>query len=84
MFIKGLLVFSRTSQRLAWCIYSYDCLKRHYEKISAIEIKFTKERIEYLKNAVTFFNKLNVIGPSSGLSNKILKIFVAQGAAKLP
>ena len=84
MFIKGLLVFSRTSQRLAKCIYSYDCLKWHHEKISAIEIKLISEEIKYLKNAVTFFNKLNVIGPSSGLSNKILKIFVAQGAAKLP
>ena len=59
-------------------------MKRHHEKISAIEIKFISEEIKYLINAVTFFNKLNVIGPSSGLSNKILKIFVAQGAAKLP
>ena len=40
--------------------------------------------IKCLKNLVTFFCKLNLIGPCSELLNEALCILVAQGATKLP
>ena len=39
--------------------------------------------IEYTKTASHYFFKLNSIDPSSGLSNILLCILVAQGAATL-
>ena len=39
---------------------------------------------KYLRRAVKLFFEMNPIGPILGLSNEILCILVAQGAAKLP
>ena len=39
--------------------------------------------MKYLKSGITFFIKLNLIGPYSGLSNEILCILLVQGATKL-
>ena len=44
----------------------------------------TFSKIKYLKRAVTLFLKLNTTAPILGLSNEILCILVAKGAAKMP